>query len=77
MVKHLSLEINSTDINEELITQLEGLFSAHRGNKDLKFRLKDVDLAADIRLISSEWQVNPNGELIRELREMGLKYKLV
>ena len=77
MVKHVSLELNSHQVNEELIGQLENLFSAHKGNKDLKFRLKDVELAADINLISSEWQVNPNGELIQELREMGLTYKLV
>ncbi len=76
MVRHLCVEIPNTELNETLLGQLEHLFTTHKGNKDLKFRITDGKYLADISMISSEWKVNPNGEVVRELNEMGLKYTL-
>ncbi|MEZ4828706.1 MAG: DNA polymerase III subunit alpha [Bacteroidia bacterium] len=77
MVRHLCIEISNEDLDDELLKQLESLFSLHRGRKDLKFRILDHRLPADISMVCSDWQVDPNNKLVRELREMGLKYTLI
>ncbi|MDX2249488.1 MAG: DNA polymerase III subunit alpha [Bacteroidia bacterium] len=76
MVRHLCIEISNEELDAELLKQLESLFSLHRGRKDLKFRIMDHHLPADISMVCSDWQVDPNTKLVRELREMGLKYTL-
>ncbi|MFK7925576.1 MAG: DNA polymerase III subunit alpha [Bacteroidia bacterium] len=77
MVRHLCIEIHNKELTEGLLDQLMRLFEANRGTKDLKFRIKDEAVYADINMISSEWKVSPSTEMVKELQEMGLKYTLV
>lgn len=77
MVKHLCIEMSNQELNDELLEQLHGLFSQHEGTKPLKFRILEPGLNAKIAMVSSSLKVNPNGAVVRELEEMGLKYQLV
>ncbi|MEO0469646.1 MAG: DNA polymerase III subunit alpha [Bacteroidota bacterium] len=76
MVRHLQVEVDNNELTDDLLKSMEELFTKHKGSKDLKFRILDKSVPADISMVSG-WQVDPNGELVRELRELGLKYRLV
>ncbi|MDW3649246.1 MAG: DNA polymerase III subunit alpha [Bacteroidia bacterium] len=76
MIRHLCVEIHNSELTEELLEELQRLFNEHKGSKDLKFKLKDDSIAANIQMISSEWQIDPNGELVNQLSELGLTYSL-
>ena len=76
MIRHLCVEIHNSELTEELLEELQRLFNEHKGSKDLKFKLKDESIAANIQMISSEWQIDPNGELVNQLSELGLTYSL-
>ena len=77
MVRHVCVEIPNQQLDDAMVQQLETLFTTHKGSKDLKFRILDENYLADVSIISSEWKVDPNGDLVQELKEMGLKYTLV
>ncbi|MEO1451346.1 MAG: OB-fold nucleic acid binding domain-containing protein, partial [Bacteroidota bacterium] len=77
MVKHVCVEIHNEMLDDALLGQLQKLFATHQGSKDLKFRVRDQQYVADIPLISSSWQVQPNIALMNSLEEMGLGYTLV
>ncbi|MEL7530603.1 MAG: DNA polymerase III subunit alpha, partial [Bacteroidota bacterium] len=77
MVRHLCIEIHNNDLTDVLLNQLTTLFETNRGTKDLKFRIKDESVYADISMISSEWKVSPSTEMVQELEELGIKYTLV
>lgn len=77
MIRHVCVEIDNNELNDELLNQLETLIKAHQGNKDLRFRIRDASMKADIPLISAEMQVAPEAALVTELRELGLKVTLV
>ncbi len=77
MVKHLCIEVHNEQLNDELITRIHHLCEKHRGNKPLKFRIRDAAYQADIMMISSEYNVSPADELMNELKGMSLVYQLV
>jgi DNA polymerase-3 subunit alpha len=76
MVKYLCIEIDNESFSKEMLAQLQTLVQQHEGNKQLQFRIRDRQYSAEIPLISSMCKVNPSGELVRELEEMGLGYRL-
>ncbi|MEM9985501.1 MAG: hypothetical protein AAF804_10435, partial [Bacteroidota bacterium] len=76
MVKALCVEINNHELTKELVSELEQLFTRYKGNKDLQFRIRDPRYMADIQMVSSDWKVAPDGDLVRELEEMGIGYSL-
>ncbi|MCI4670462.1 MAG: DNA polymerase III subunit alpha [Bacteroidia bacterium] len=76
MSKTLFLEFFTEELTEGMVHEMERVFTKHPGNKSLKFRVKDRHYAADITLLASEWKVSPNGDLIKELDDLGLKYWL-
>ncbi len=76
MSKTFYLEFYNEELTVELVEEFERLFSQHQGNKTLKFKIKDRQYAADITMLASDWKVAPNGDLIRELDDLGLKYWL-
>ncbi|MEO0899413.1 MAG: DNA polymerase III subunit alpha [Bacteroidota bacterium] len=76
MSKSLHLEMFTEEITPELVEEFQRLFTQHPGSKSLTFRIKDRQYAADINLLSSEMKVSPNGDLIKELDDLGIKYKL-
>ncbi len=77
MVRHLCLNINNEELTEETVSQLHGLFESNPGEKELKFRIRDSRLKANVQLVSSDWRIDPTAELIRELQELGVGYSLV
>lgn len=77
MVRHLCLNIENQTLSEEMVTTLEELMKNNPGNKELKFRIRDPKIKANVELVSSDWRINPTAEMIHELREMGVKYSLV
>lgn len=76
MIRSLCVELHNHELTQELLDDLQGVFTKHKGKKDLRFRLRDPNYKADIQLVSSDWKIDPNGELVRELEEMGLNYSL-
>jgi len=76
MIRSLCVELDNHELTDQLLIELQGLFGKHKGSKDLRFRVKDPHYHADIQLVSSDWKIDPNGELVRELEEMGLGYSL-
>ncbi|MDX2283291.1 MAG: DNA polymerase III subunit alpha [Bacteroidia bacterium] len=77
MVRGLSLELEYRELTEELLFQMEALLKAHQGKKDLRFRIVDEGYQADIPLLSSELQVDPSGELISGLQELGIRCSVI
>ena len=76
MVKALCVELNNQELTKELVSELEQLFTRFKGSKDLQFRIRDPRYMADIQMVSSDWKVAPDGDLVRELEEMGIGYSL-
>ena len=77
MVKHLCIEVHNNELNDDFVEKIYELCNANKGAKPLKFRIKDENYKADITMMSSEMTVMPTTELIHELKEMDLAYKLV
>ncbi|MDP5171204.1 MAG: DNA polymerase III subunit alpha [Bacteroidia bacterium] len=77
MVRHLCLTIDNRELDEETVSTLERLVNNHPGDKELKFRIRDQRIGANLQLVSSGIRVSPDAAFIRELREMGLGYTLV
>ena len=76
MVRSLCVELDNGELTDQLLIELQSLFGKHKGSKDLRFRLKDATFHADIQLVSTDWKVEPNRDLVRELEELGLGYSL-
>ena len=77
MVKHLCLNIEHRDLDEETVLKLERLIRAHPGDKELKFSLRDSRRSTSLQMVSSQWRVSPSSDLIRELEVLGVGYSLV
>ncbi|NOK86060.1 MAG: DNA polymerase III subunit alpha [Chloroflexi bacterium AL-W] len=76
MVRHLCLHIDYQNLDEETVSGLHELMKNHPGDKELKFQVRSQALGANLQLISSDWRVRPDNHLVRELKEMGLRYSL-
>ncbi len=76
MIRSLCVELDNDELTDQLLIELQSLFGKHKGSKDLRFRLKDAMYHADIQLVSTDWKVEPNQDLVRELEELGLGYSL-
>lgn len=77
MVKHLCLNIENQGLNDDVVATLERLMKDNPGNKELKFRIKDPRINANVELVSSDWRIDPTAEMIHELVELGVSYSLV
>ncbi|MDX1907302.1 MAG: DNA polymerase III subunit alpha [Bacteroidia bacterium] len=76
MIKTFWVEIPVSQLDEILIEALQTVFNQHRGKKELRFRITDEAMLADIPLISSNWGINPNRELVQALADLGVAYKV-
>ncbi|WNJ20235.1 DNA polymerase III subunit alpha [Pontibacter sp. G13] len=75
MIKNLTLEFYNSELTPEKVEKLETLFAEYAGDKSLIFRIKDPKLHADIKLLSSEFQIAPAQGLIDALGEMDIKWR--
>ena len=76
MMKHLTVEVDNTTLDEAFLEQLKTLFSKHEGSKQLKFRVRDARYQADIKMVSSSWKIAPSNELVKDLEEVGVRWWL-
>ncbi|TAE57198.1 MAG: hypothetical protein EAZ89_04105 [Bacteroidetes bacterium] len=76
MIRHFCIELDSRMLTDAMLDELAEIFRKHKGKKELKFRIRDESLQADIPLVASEWQVNPSGDLVRGMEELGLKWSV-
>ncbi len=76
LIKFLQIEIESEDLNDELVEAIYALISENKGSKDLKFRIVDTARRTNLSLISGEFQVSPSRELADGLQRLGVKYQL-
>ncbi|MEL6672514.1 MAG: DNA polymerase III subunit alpha [Bacteroidota bacterium] len=74
MTRHLLLEIENDHLSSEVLTELEQLMRTNEGTKQLKFTITDPSLKAHIKMVSSDWLVQPNGKMVHKLQELGIKY---
>lgn len=76
LTKRLSLNIPLNRIGDDLIAQLETLFSAHKGKCSVDFNVFDPDTQLRLPLSSRTLMVQTNAELIRQLETFDLEFSL-
>ncbi len=74
--KTLTLRVPIDTITEDSIRFIENVLSKYEGEKKLKINLYDESSEENLSLVSRNVNVNICSELIYELEELGVKYKL-
>lgn len=74
--KKLSVHMEINQLKEATIKQLEELFGMHKGNQALNFVLHDVEEKITLQMPSRNQKVKISQELLDQLTENELSYKL-
>ncbi len=74
--KKLSVQLNIKEIKAEQITRLQGLFKIHEGSHALNFVIYDNDEEIKLNLPSRKQKVKISQELLHELDNENVYYKL-
>lgn len=74
--KKLTLHLPINDIAEKRIAVLKQLFKNHKGDKQLHFTVYDSEEAVKLNMPSRKTKVAINKELLQELKEQEVMYKL-
>jgi DNA polymerase-3 subunit alpha len=74
--KKLSIQLNIQDLQESRINTLKELFSMHQGNHALNFVVFDMEDKVKLHMSSRKQKVKVSQELLNELENEGVKYKL-
>ena len=74
--KKLSVQLNINDLKEQRIAKLQDLFQMHQGNHALNFVIYDNDEAIKLNLPSRKQKVKISQELLEELDNESVFYKL-
>jgi DNA polymerase-3 subunit alpha len=72
----IDINLRLDDISDELIKQLEDIFSQANGNKKLNFNILDREDKINLVMPSKNKQVNISKELLAQLDELNLDYVL-
>ncbi|MEM6631655.1 MAG: DNA polymerase III subunit alpha [Bacteroidota bacterium] len=76
MIKHLCLELSNETLNDSLLQRIHDLCTQYEGSKPLHFTITDVAYNAQIPLICNDIRIQPTGEFIEELGELGVGWKV-
>ena len=76
MAKKLSIRLNINDLKEEKITTIKDLLSMHKGEHHLNFVVYDNDENIKLQMLSRKQKVKISQELLDELAEQDVHYKL-
>jgi DNA polymerase-3 subunit alpha len=68
--KGLKLRINSTDVNDDLITTLEKVCNQHAGNTPLYVKVFDQQENITLELLSRKFRVNPVNDLVKQIKNL-------
>jgi len=74
--KKLSIQLNIADLKEEKIASLQELLSLHEGNSALNFLVYDNEEQIKLQMPSRKQKVKISQELLYELEESDVIYKL-
>ena len=74
--KKLSIQMEIGQLKEETVQQLEDLITMHKGNQALNFIVYDVEEKITLQMPSRNQKIKISQELLNELKESELAYKL-
>ena len=74
--KKLSIQLNINDLQEQRISKLKNMFRSHRGDHALNFIVYDNEDKIKLHMPSRKQKVRISQELLDELEENNLKYRL-
>ncbi|RNC87763.1 MAG: DNA polymerase III subunit alpha [Winogradskyella sp.] len=74
--KKLSVQLQIEDIEKDKIEDLEDLFKLHKGNHALNFVVYDNSEKLKLQMLSRKQKVKISQELLHELQELDVMYKL-
>jgi DNA polymerase-3 subunit alpha len=74
--KKLSIQVDINDLSEDKILQLKDLLQMHPGNQMLNFVVYDIEEKIKINMPSRKQKVKVSQELLNELKEQDVRYKL-
>ena len=76
MAKKLSIQLNINDLEEEKITSIKELLHMHKGSHALNFVVYDNEESIKLQMPSRKQKVKISQELLDELTEQDVHYKL-
>ena len=74
--KKLTLQIPITELAEKRIEILKDIFKTHKGDKQLHFTIYDLEDEVKLNMPSRKAKIAINKELLDELREQEVSFKL-
>jgi DNA polymerase-3 subunit alpha len=74
--KKLSIQLNIHDLEADVIKQLQDLIRMHEGNKNLNFLVYDNSEKLKLTMPSRKQKVKISQELLNELKDLDVNYKL-
>ncbi len=74
--KKLSIQLNIDDLKKDKISKLQEVFSMHSGNNSLNFLVYDNEDKLKLQMPSRKLKVKISQELLNELEESNVMYKL-
>ena len=77
MVKKLEIKIDVQRVDAALLNALQQLIQANSGNCELRINLFDRAEKIDIDTVSRRYKVNPGNDLLRQLRQLNVEFRLV
>jgi DNA polymerase III subunit alpha len=77
MAKKLEVKIDVQQINPAMLNELQRVVQANAGNCELRISLYDRAEKVNVEAVSRRYKVQPTNDLLRQLRQMELDYRLV
>ena len=74
--KKLSIQLHIDDLEKGKILDLQSIFRAHEGNQSLSFVIYDTAEKLKLQMPSRKQKVKVSQDLLKELEEFDVKYKL-
>ena len=74
--KKITVQIDIAELNDQRISQLQKITRKYKGNKNINFLIYDLEEKVKITMPSRNTKVEITKELLDELKDEGLKFKL-
>jgi len=76
LTKSITLQMGLHQINDSIIHHINTVIDNHSGQHRLNMEIIDLDDELDIQMVLPNRKVNADSEFIRELENIGVRYKL-
>ena len=76
MAEKLSIQLDLKDIDQKLINMLSSIVDEHRGKHNLRIDVFDMEESIKLSLPSKNYKVNISQDLLKELEDQQIHYKL-